>query len=76
MISGYIIWIIVASLPLLYAYIYNSFRKIERYYWKKNKIMFWAFNLSYFVLSLTLMYNTKLLLSEFFHVIFPCKLKE
>lgn len=55
----YLALLVISSIPLIYAYKLNSFRKIEKYYWKSNKVLFWIYNICFFILSVSFAFNTR-----------------
>lgn len=61
MISYFFI-IIISLFIVIYIYKKNKYRKIERYYWKNNKIYFWIYTLCYFTIYISLLYNCKSLI--------------
>ena len=51
--------IIICIIPLLYFLKHNSYRCIERYYFKKHKKCYLLLQVSYFILFTTIIYNIR-----------------
>jgi hypothetical protein len=58
--------IICAGLILLYFYHHNKNRKIERYLLKHKKNLFTLLQISYFILIISVVFNTRYIISTCF----------
>jgi hypothetical protein len=70
MIHSCLILVAVSGLSLGYFLYLNKNRKIERYYYRENKLLFALLTFINFILAITLVMNSRHLFSEFTKMFF------
>lgn len=62
MLAGYIIIIIISAVTVLLFNYSNSYRKIERFYYNKNKSLFLLLELCVLILVLSFLYHIRFII--------------
>jgi hypothetical protein len=60
-----IIIVILSGISLLYYFYYNENRKIERYFYQNNKVLFTVLEVTSFIILTSLIYNIRFILFNY-----------
>ncbi len=57
------------GMVLLFFYFKNENKNVERFLFKKNKKLYYALTVSYFILMVSLVYNIKFVINHYFDIL-------
>lgn len=63
-----ILIVILSGISLLYYFYYNENRKLERFFYKNNKVLFTVLEVTCFIILTSLIYNIRFILINFINM--------